>query len=160
MVARPLVESDIEQGARLLRALDEAGIPIDVAYWFVSPEWGDWWLVLGTPLADGTDARTSRLRIIEILRSLDNVEYLMDKLGIVGLDDRWIRALRRAIGDNLPRPGYRLGPFYAEDMEVLDSYVYRLSLPSRAQVNGATSGHGAGRNSATSARKTRTESRT
>src|SRR5436190_1564142 len=54
MVARALVEKNIEQGARLLRALDEAGIPVDVAYWMLASEWSHWWLVLGTPRGDET----------------------------------------------------------------------------------------------------------
>jgi hypothetical protein len=158
MVTRPLVESEIEQGARLLRALDEAGIPIDVSYWFLSPEWGDWWLVLATPLVDGSESRTSRFRIIDVLRSLDDVDYLMDKVGMVGMDHRWVRALRKTLGSNLQKPGYRLGPFYAEDMEVLDSYVYRLSPPSQAHGNGKTSEHRASRNGSASSRKARTGS--
>ena len=136
MAARALVESDIEQGARLLSALDEAGIPIEVAYWMLSPEWGDWWLVLGTPLHDRRLTPPVSLQVVEVQRSLLETDYLMDKLGVVGMNHQFVRALRKRLQDHLPRPGYHLGPFYAEDLEVEDSYVYRLVPRSESRGNG------------------------
>ena len=136
MAARALVESDFDLGARLLSALDDAGIPIEVAYWMLSPEWGDWWLVLGTPLYDEGTTPSAMRRVVEVQRSLRDSEFLMDKLGVVGMDDRFVRALRKRLRDHLPRPGYPLGSFYAEDLEVEDSYVYRLVPRSESRSNG------------------------
>lgn len=61
----------------------------------------------------------------------------MDKLGVVGLNDRWVRAIRKRLPRGLPHPGYRLGSFYAEDLEVEDSYVYRM-LPNIAHKTNGT----------------------
>jgi hypothetical protein len=153
MVARALVESDIDQGARLLRALDEAAIPIEVAYWFLSPQWSDWWLVVATPLYDERGAHEATQRILTVLRSLDDVDYLMDKIAVVRTDDRWVRALRNATRRSLPKPGYRLGSFYADDLEVLDSYVYRLLPRADDAANGTAPRRRTSRNGTTSTRK-------
>lgn len=136
MAARALVDNDIDQGARLLNALDEAGIPIDVSYWMLSPEWGDWWLVLGTPLYDACPTPSATHQIVLVQRSLEGTDYLMDKLGVVGMTHQFVRALRKRLARGLPNPGYRLGSFYAEDLEVEDSYVYRM-LTSTYETNGA-----------------------
>jgi hypothetical protein len=145
MVARALVEKNIEQGARLLRALDEAGIPVDVAYWMLASEWSHWWLVLGTPRGDETGPDRVSLQIIHVLRSLEDVDFLLDKLGVVGLDDRWVRAIRQRLPGGLPGAGvtfgeaYDLGGFRAPDanLSVQDSYVYRL-MPSRKHAANGT----------------------
>jgi len=139
VAARALVESDIDQGARLLNALDEAGIPIEVSYWMLSPEWGDWWLVLGTPLYDQRPTPSAMHQVVLVQRSVEDTDYLMDKLGVVGLNDRWVRAIRKRLPHGLPHPGYRLGSFYAEDLEVEDSYVYRMLPRSADATNGSTS---------------------
>lgn len=137
MAARALVDSDIDQGVRLLHALDEAGIPVHVSYWMLSPEWGDWFLVLGTPLYEERPTPSAMHQVVEVQRSLPNTDYLMDKLGVVPMHHRWIRALRKRLSGGLPNPGYRLGSFYAEDLEVEDSYVYRM-LPTARETNGTS----------------------
>ena len=138
MAARALVESDIEQGARLLNALDEAEIPIEVSYWMLSPEWSDWFLVLGTPLFEQRLTPPVSLQVVEVQRSIPGTDYLMDKLGVVGMNHRFVRALRRRLSRGLPHPGYRLGSFFAENLEVEDSYVYRM-LPNNAHKTNGTS---------------------
>ena len=147
MAARALVESDIDEGARLLNALDKTGLPIEVAYWMLSPEWSDWFLVLGTPLYDQHLTPSATQQIIDVRRSLENTDFLMGRLGVVPLYHRWVRALRKRLSRGLPHPGYRLGSFYAEDLEVEDSYVYRM-LPSNHETNGARTKRRTGSNRA------------
>jgi hypothetical protein len=153
MAARALVKSDIDLGERLLNALDEAGIPIEVSYWMLSPEWGDWWLVLGTPIYDEQPTPSAMQQIVDVRRSLEDSDYLMGKLGVVGVDDLFVRALRKRLRDQLPRPGYHLGHFYAEDLEVEDSYAYRLVPRSESAANGNKPKYRRVSNGTTTARK-------
>lgn len=139
MVARALVADQIDQGAQLLRLLDDVGIQVDAAYWMLASEWSDWWLVLVTPRADETGPDRVSLQIVELYRTLDDWEYLMGRVGVVGPEHRWARAFREKLPNGPPKPGYWLGDFFSRDgnLEVLDSYVYRL-LPSRKRsANGA-----------------------
>jgi len=157
MGARTLVGSDVDLGARLLRALDEVGIPIDVAYWMLASEWSHWWMVVATPLGLGGGANEASQQILHVLNRLDDADYLLDKLAIVGLDDYWVRALRKQLPRGLPREGYRLGDFYARDenLDVLDSYVYRLRPNPEAGTNGTTSKRRTQRNSTPSTLRAR-----
>jgi hypothetical protein len=160
MGARTLVGSDIDLGARLLRALDEAGIPIDVAYWMLASEWSHWWMVVATPLDLVGGANEASQQILHVLNRLDDADYLLDKLAIVGLDDYWIRARRKQLPRGLPKEGYHLGDFYARDenLEVLDSYFYRLRPTPEAGTNGTTSKRRTQRNSTTSRPRARATS--
>lgn len=139
MAARALVDSQIEQGTRLLHALDEVGIRVDVAYWMLSDEWGDWRLVLAAPLLD--EDEDLRLRIIDVRRSLDDADLLAGRLGIVGMNHRWVRALKERLPRGLPKPGHWLGGFWARDanLSVEDSYVYRFEPRVKSRTNGTTS---------------------
>jgi hypothetical protein len=98
-------------------------------------------------------------QVIVVQRSLDDTDYLMDKLGVVGMNDRWVRALKKQLTRGLPQPGYRLGPFYAEDLGVLDSYIYRMQPQADVVVNGTTPKSRKSSNGAAPKRKARTAAR-
>jgi len=157
MVARALVEDQVHQGAQLLHLLDEAGIPIEAAYWMLASEWSDWWLVLVTPRADETGPDRVSLQIIRLSRTLEDWEYLMGNMGVVGPDHRWARAFRERLPEGPPKPGYWLGDFVTRDgnLEVLDSYVYRLLPEGKRSANGTAKKHQTSRKSAVTRRRTR-----
>jgi hypothetical protein len=148
MAARALVDSHIEQGARLLQALDVAGIPVEAAYWMLSPEWDDWWLVLATPRGEETGTDRVSLQIIGVRRSLDDTDYLMGRLGVVGMDHRWVRAFRERLPNGVARPGTWIDGFFSRDgdLEVVDAYVYRFPPSAKRSKNGTARRHHAVRN--------------
>jgi hypothetical protein len=80
------------------------------------------------------------LQINKLSRTLDDYEYLMGSMGIVTPDHYWARAFRKKLPDGPPKPGYWLGDFFARDsnLEVLDSYVYRLTPSDKHVANGTT----------------------
>jgi hypothetical protein len=160
MVARALVEGQIRQGAQLLHLLDATGIPIEAAYWMLASEWSDWWLVLVTPRADETGPDRVSLQIIELSRTLDDWEYLMSNLGIVGPDHYWARAFRKKLPHGPPKPGYWLGDFFDRDsnLEVLDSYVYRLTPSGKQAANGTATKRRTPRNGAATEQRPRATS--
>jgi hypothetical protein len=150
MVARTLVDSHIDQGARLLRALDDAGVAIDVAYWMLESERSDWRLVLALPLDNDSVSQAVRLSVFEIKRTVEDTDYLMDKLSVVGSDDRRVLALKKQLPRGILKPGYWLGGFWSrdEDVYVDDSYVYRVALPTSGAKNGTARKPRASRNGA------------
>jgi hypothetical protein len=137
MGARTLVDSEIEQGARLVRALDEAGVPIDAAFWILADAWGYWFMVVATPIYDECGSHEAYERVLPVLRSLDDVDFVMETISVVGHSDWRLRAIRKRLRNGLPRPNYRLGSFYAEDLEVYDSYVYRLTPSPKHNAKGS-----------------------
>jgi|GEM_PF-581408 len=127
MGPRTLVERNIDEGERLLSALDEAGVPIDAAFWLLSSEWSDWRLVLATPLYDERGSDEAYRQILGTLRATDGTDTLYGCISIARPEDRRVRAVRSALRNELPWPGFRLDGAYAEDVEIIDSYMYRLS---------------------------------
>jgi hypothetical protein len=47
-----LVDQDRQDGAALLRRLDEATFPVEAAFWWLDSESGKWSLILVTPLVE------------------------------------------------------------------------------------------------------------
>jgi hypothetical protein len=126
MVARALVSTDIDDGSQLLKLLDAERFDVDAAFWLLTEEWSDWWLVLATHHYDQDGPGWAQRRVLRIARSVPGLDFLYDKLAVVGRNDRRVRALRRVMPHGPPKAGYHLGRFYAENLVVLDSYVYRL----------------------------------
>ena len=52
MGAASLVEGAVQEGSRLVKALDEAGIEVRSAMWLYDPDADRWRLVLAMPLVD------------------------------------------------------------------------------------------------------------
>ena len=52
MDKRALVESDIEDGRRLIDSLDKTEFPIAAALWLYSPDSDDWRLTIASDLVD------------------------------------------------------------------------------------------------------------
>ena len=135
MASIGVVVTGIKEGARLLNALDEAALPIEAAFWLLTAEYSDWRLVLAAPVGEDGTPREMTRRILEVLRSLDDVDYLWDKVTIVGPNDRRVRDLRAALPRGLRKPGYCLGQFYSRELEILDSYVYRVASQPASSMN-------------------------
>lgn len=155
MGSRILVGSEIDEGARLLQALDQAGVPVEVAFWLLTEEGSEWDLVLATSLYDSSGSREAISQILDIQRKTRDVEYLAGNLTVVGMKDRRVRALRERLPGGIPRPGYHLGKVYARDVDIADSYVYRV-LSSTDEVEQAMpKSHQSARNGTVSARSAR-----
>lgn len=156
MGSRLLVGSEIDEGTRLLQALDRAGVPIEVAFWLLTEESSEWHLVLATSLVEESSSREAYRRILDVQRTTEDVEYISGNLTIVGMNDRRVQALREALPTGIPRPGYHLGRVYARDVDIDDSYVYRV-LPSIENVEKAMpKSHQSARNGTASSPPART----
>ena len=137
MGPRTLVERNIEEGARLLCALDLAGVPIDAAFWLLSSEWSDWRLVLATPLYKERGSNEAYRQILDVQRNTDGTDTLYGCMAITRTDDRRVRAMQSSLRNGLPWPGFRLDGAYAEDVEIIDSHIYRLNPRTDSVTNGA-----------------------
>jgi hypothetical protein len=64
-----LVDHDLEEGGRLLRALDGAGVPVVAALWYYVDEPGVWRYMLASPLVDEKGPRKTYARIDKVRAS-------------------------------------------------------------------------------------------
>jgi hypothetical protein len=124
-----LVESDREEGERLLRELDLAGIPVPGAMWYFNPFSEAWRYIVSTPLAD-TDGPAAVYRKIQTIRSnsVPPISIPIDSIGVVGEKDELVMDFRVFAGT--PGKPYVGGTSLQKsaigDVFVEDSYVYRM----------------------------------
>ena len=71
MVKTILVDKTIADGRELLRAIDDAGIPVNAALWLYQPETDDWEFVIATPLVLTDGSSRVYARIQDIMDGLD-----------------------------------------------------------------------------------------
>jgi hypothetical protein len=119
-----LVGPDVNAGSEAIAALDAAKIKTVVALLMVSPEYGDWRLVLSAPSLDQAHQLKAYERVAEILhgRSVYNLPPIL----VLPTKDPFIRELRRIFGKTKSVMGMRLGGQVIGNRFVDNAYVYRI----------------------------------
>lgn len=77
-----LVERLTEDGARLLKALDERGFPVNAALWYQDPNTAIWKLVLVTPVAGGPGWSEAYSQIQSAMSRL-NLKFFLDDIRLM-----------------------------------------------------------------------------
>lgn len=160
MATPTLVDRRIDHGARLLADLDEAGVPIESAFWLFTSEWDEWRLVLATPLYDQFGPLEAYRRLLDVFDADITISFRSDSITAVGTDNIRVQELRSLFRTLPPKFGDRFEDRFIQGQEIENAYVYRLSPSSQHHVNGAASEHRTERNGTTSSRKPRAKSRT
>jgi hypothetical protein len=76
-----LVDHDLEEGKRLLRALDEVGVPVVAALWYCLPESDVWRYIVASPLVEELGPRKTYARIESVRAStLPPVNMSVDQI--------------------------------------------------------------------------------
>ncbi len=119
-----LVSFDIDNGQRILDALDQDGKSIDVALWAVLPQYEDWRLVVASQNLhlrySGISEMNAALRKANIGWNNRPTIFLCD------LDEPFIRELREVFSGSDDIYGMRLGGQKFGDQYVEDAFVYRI----------------------------------
>lgn len=137
MAAPTLVDRRIEHGARFLADLDEAGVPVDSAFWLFDSAWDEWRLVIATPVVEESGPVEAYRRLQTVHHADEGISFRLDSVTAVGIEDRRVQALRSQFRTWPLSLGKRFEDRFIRGGEVEDAYVYRLSPPSA--VGGATS---------------------
>jgi hypothetical protein len=128
MVKATLVEKDIADGARLLKALDEAGIQPKAAMWLFNPESESYRYVLALPRIKEEGTLPVRRAIRPIVDSLSPpVGLPLDGFQLLDARDKMIRGLHKMFrrthkGRDV---NFRLTGTIIDGGFVHDAYVYR-----------------------------------
>lgn len=121
-----LVNTEIQAGHDVLKALDAAGLNISTAFWARLSEPREWRLFLISPKVDLEGPRSVYSRIEKILRK-GHLQFLVTQMTVVGPHDPIAQEVRRAL-----RPS-QYGSTSAMTLPDLggslveDAYVYRSS---------------------------------
>ncbi|MFS8085442.1 MAG: hypothetical protein ACMG6H_07405 [Acidobacteriota bacterium] len=139
MVKASLVESDIEEGRKLLDELKkiDSHFLIRSAFWLYRPETFDWRLFIATPLVDQRGPATAYTDVQGALRSLPSRPWIsMQDISVVSPNDKLVKLMNKAA--HIPRgaPGIRLARSRVDDTFIEDAYIYRLKPRSANEVFG------------------------
>jgi hypothetical protein len=132
MVKTVLVESDIEDGRRLLGEMDRPAtgttpISVSAALWLYTSESLEWRLLIATPLVEEKGPRAAYSVIQKVLRSLKPpVGLALQNISVVKPSDILIRSLRKAIQIGPRSNGVRFARNMVGGTYIEDSYIYRL----------------------------------
>jgi hypothetical protein len=119
-----LVSPDINAGSRALAALDAAEIKPNVALLMVTPEYGDWRLVLSSPSLNQTHQLKAYEKVAESLQG--KFASALPPILVLPTKDPFIRELRRLFGKAKDVLGMRLGGQTIGNRFIENAYVYRI----------------------------------
>lgn len=129
MVKTSLVESEIEEGKKLLDELKkiDTGFPVRSAFWFYRPESLDWRLFIATPLVDQKGPASAYADIQDALRTLGTPLWIsMQDISVVSPNDKLVRVIKKGVHIPSGVNGVRLTRTRVDDTYIEDAYVYRL----------------------------------
>ena len=122
-----LVSLDLETGAKIIEALDNAGLKVNVALWATLSEYGDSRLILASRHFDDASPIKSYGKVLDTLREEGISTYQAPPLLVLRMNDPFIKELRKIFGKTKSVVGTRLGGQSFGDRFIEDAYVYRIS---------------------------------
>ena len=129
MATATLVNQEIEEGKRLMDALNAAGLSVDSALWIYSSERESWRLMLTSPLCDQKGTLHTYKEIMVVFRQVDP-ELKIDWTGLVAVSPKHelIKALRQLQEEgNFNLSGRRMtNNLLSNRMWVDDAYIYQI----------------------------------
>lgn len=126
MAKATLVGVDVGEGRELLQALDRAGVPVNVALWFFSPEFDDWRFVLASRQFDKLTQFDAYRMVHKGLAASGIDADRTPTLLLLAMSDPFIRELRRYFATTQSVDGLRLGGQLIGDRFIEDAIVYRV----------------------------------
>jgi hypothetical protein len=125
MATAALVNLDIENGERIVKALDEDGKSPNVAIWAKLPEYESWRLILASEHLE----QQSALGYGQINAALRKANFPISRKPAIYLrpmSSPMIAALRKIFGGAADVYGMRLGGQTFGDKYIEDAFVYRI----------------------------------
>jgi hypothetical protein len=122
-----LVENDYKAGEALVRALDQAGVKVQAAFWLYLPESDEWRLYLALPEVAQRGPREAYETIQTILEQLQLEGLSLTNISAVAPDDNLVKLLRSAIKTGPGIAGIRLRGNVIDSGLIEDAYIYRVA---------------------------------
>jgi hypothetical protein len=123
-----LVERDINEGRRLVEALDKANFPLPAAYWFFLPTLGVWQLRFSSPAVKDEGPRHAYAIVQTALATASPaIDIDLDSISVVPESDPIATELRISVGtDGKPYIGGKsISNTIVGELFVHSIYVYR-----------------------------------
>ena len=121
-----LVSFDIENGEKVIKALDDDGRTPDVALWAKIPDYEDWRLVIASQHLDQQSELSGYTEINAALKKAGIPMHRRPTISMRPMDNPFIQDLRRALSSNTDTFGMRLGGQMFGGKYLEDGFVYRI----------------------------------
>lgn len=121
-----LVNFDIENGQKVIQALDDAGKSPAVALWAKLPDYETWRLVLASDQLDQHSQLSGYSEIVEAINKAGIPSHRQPSIFLRPMNNPMIRSLRRVFGTAKDTYGMRLGGQTWGDKYVEDAFGYRI----------------------------------
>ena len=128
MATATLVSQEIEEGQRLIDALNAADLSVDSALWIYAPEPETWRLMLTSPLHDRQGSLKTYYEILLVFRQVQP-DLKIDWTAIVAVSPKHelIKGLRQLQKDwNLNLSGTRMTNKLIDRTWSEDAYIYQI----------------------------------
>jgi hypothetical protein len=126
MDSAALVGTDIERGADLVKALDDAQFPVRSALWLYLSEEREWRLTIATPLVDEAGPRDAYKRIQKVLAKRPEIDLPLQRISVVSPKDPLIQALRKVVHTGEGISAIRLSRNAVNGVYIEDAVLYRV----------------------------------
>jgi len=121
-----LVNFDIENGEKVIQALDTEGRSPKVALWAKLPDYESWRLILASDELDQHSRLSGYSEIVDAINKAGIPSHRQPSIFLRPMDSPMIRSLRRVFGATRDTYGMRLGGQTWGDKYFEDAFVYRI----------------------------------
>lgn len=122
-----LVEKDIDEGKKLLQALDDDKFIVSSALWFYFPDDG-WRLLIASPSMekDGPKYAYNCIKTT-IIKLLPPIDISLQNISVISPNDRLIKLLKAVINTGPGIQGIRFTSNVVNNVFIEDAFIYRLA---------------------------------
>jgi hypothetical protein len=121
-----LVSFDIENGDRVIKALDDDGKAPNVAFWAKLPDYADWRLVIASNHLDQASPLTGYKQINEAMDKAGIPRHRRPTIFVRPMNSAMIQELRSTFAAAEDTRGMRFGGQSFGDKYLEDAVVYRI----------------------------------
>ena len=126
MATAALVSLDIEDGQKVVNALDQAGKTPSVALWAKLPDYSHWRLILASKDLDAPSQFTAYSQINEAMNKAGIPIYRRPIVLLSRMSSTMVTELRQTFASVADTYGMRLGSQTFGDQYIEDAFVYRI----------------------------------
>ncbi|WP_162417795.1 hypothetical protein [Cyclobacterium roseum] len=128
MDKKTLVNIDIEEGKKVLEALDDSNLSISSAFWFFLDDIEEWRLFFVAPDFDLVGPKKLYSKVQKILQDHKNeINIPLEAISLISPKDQLIGILKMAITTGPGISGIRFSGNVINGVLIKDAYIYRVN---------------------------------
>jgi hypothetical protein len=127
LAEEPLVDQSIDEGRRVIEALDRSGFEVQSAFWFYVPASHKWLLYIVTPVVDALGPRDAYARVQKLLFEIfPRREISLKDISLLSPQNELVQLLRVVVRTGPGISGIRFTRNTINGVFIPDAYIYRV----------------------------------